>query len=222
MSGMNTRHLRPSVLALVAGLFLAPMAAHAAPTATPVPVAASSAASLPSQQVSALDNALIAAMKAGSAGQDFKARYALLAPVIEQAYDLPVVTKNSVGFLWSTLPAEQQQQLIALFTQFTITSYVSQFDSYGGQSLAVQPGDKALGNKKIVQTLLTPKGGSSVQIDYVVGQDNGSWKINDVLLNGTISQVAVHASDFASLVKSGDATQLIAALKAKIKTLQNL
>lgn len=208
---MNIRHLRPSVLALVASLFLAPMAAHAAPSTSP---------SLPSQQVTALDDALIAAMKAGSAGQNFQARYAMLAPVIEQAYDLPVVTKNSVGFLWSTLPADQQKQLIALFTQFTITSYVTQFDSYGGQSIALQPGDKTLGDKKIVRTILTPKGGSGVQIDYVVGQDDGSWKINDVLLNGTISQVAVHASDFASLVKSGDATQLIAALKAKIKTLQ--
>lgn len=208
MSGMKQHRLRPSVLVLAASLFLAPLVAHAA-VSTP-----------PSQHVAALDNALITVMKAGSQGHDFQARYKLLAPVIEQAYDLPEVTKNSVGFLWSTLPADQQQQLVQLFTEFTITSYVAQFDSYGGQTLAVLPEEKSLGDKKIVQTRLTSKNGSSVMIDYVVGQDQGEWKIDDVLLNGTISQVAVHASDFASMVKSGDATQLISALKAKIKTLQ--
>jgi phospholipid transport system substrate-binding protein len=46
-----------------------------------------------------------------------------------------------------------------------------------------------------------------------------NWQITDVLLNGTISQVAIHSSDFSALVTSGDATQLIAALKTKIAAL---
>jgi phospholipid transport system substrate-binding protein len=40
-----------------------------------------------------------------------------------------------------------------------------------------------------------------------------------VLLNGTISKVAIQASDFSALVTTGDASQLIAALKAKVATL---
>ncbi len=184
---------------------------------TPAAFAADSAASAP---ISALDSALISAMKSASAGQDFQARYKVLAPVIEQAYNLPEVTKNSVGFLWSTLPAGQQSELVDLFTQFTVSSYVSQFDGYSGQAITVLPQEKPLGQKKIVETKLSSPDGSGVEIDYVVADDGNGWKINDVLLNGTISQVAVHASDFASLVKSGDASQLIAALKSKIKTLQ--
>lgn len=199
-------NLRSPVLALAASLLI-----------TPAAFAAGSASSVP---VSALDNALISAMKSASAGQDFQARYNTLAPVVEQAYDLPEVTKNSVGFLWSTLPAAQQSELIDLFTQFTISSYVSQFDGYNGQTISVLPEEKPLGQKKIVETKLTSADGSEVEIDYVVAGNGNDWKINDVLLNGTISQVAVHASDFASLVKSGDASQLISALQSKIKTLQ--
>ncbi len=201
-----TQVFRSPVLALTASLLLMPAA-----------FAADSAASAP---VSALDSALISAMKSASAGQNFQTRYKVLAPVIEQAYDLPEVTKNSVGFLWSTLPAGQQSELIDLFTQFTVSSYVSQFSGYSGQAIAVLPQEKPLGQKKIVETKLSSPDGSGVEIDYVVADDGNGWKINDVLLNGTISQVAVHASDFASLVKSGDASQLIAALKSKIKTLQ--
>ena len=206
MSSMKFRYFRAPALALVAGLVMAPFAYAVAST--------------PSQPVSVLDNALISLMKSASAQESFQARYQTLAPVIEQSYNLPLVTQNSVGFLWSTLPAAQQKELIDLFTKFTISSYVSQFDGFSGQKLALLPDEKALGEKKIVLTQLTSPDGTSVQIDYVMGKEGDDWKINDVLLNGTISQVAVHASDFASLVKSGDASKLILALQAKIKTLQ--
>ncbi len=205
MRGM--KHIFRSVaLALAGGLMMAPAA-----------LAADSDAIAP---VSALDAALIVTMKSGLAGKKFQTRYDALAPVVKQTYDLPEVTKNSVGLLWSTLPASQQSELIDLFTQFTVSSYVSQFNSYSGQTLTVIPPVKALGQKKIVETKLSSDDGG-VELDYVVAYTDHAWKIDDVLLNGTISQVAVHASDFASLVKSGDASQLISALKTKIAVLQN-
>lgn len=197
---------RSAALALAGGLFMMPSA-----------MAAGSDATTP---VAALDNAIILTMKSALAGQKFQVRYDALEPVVVRAYDLPEVTKNSVGFLWSTLPAAQQSELIDLFTQFTVSSYVSEFNSYSGQTLSVIPPVKPLGQKKIVETNLSSDGGG-VELDYVVADTNNVWKIDDVLLNGTISQVAVHASDFASLVKSGDASQLIAALKTKIAALQN-
>ncbi|WP_298225515.1 ABC transporter substrate-binding protein [Acidocella sp.] len=185
------------------------------------PVDALAATSTANAPIVALDNALISAMKSAAAGQNFQARYNALAPVVEQTYDLPLVTKNSVGFLWSTLPAAQQNELISLFTRFTVSSYVSQFNGYNGQTITIIPPEKTLGQKKIVETELRSSDGNGIKIDYLVANSNGTWKIDDVLLNGTISQVAVHASDFASLVKNGDASQLISALKAKIKVLES-
>lgn len=191
-----------------AGLVLAlafPLAATAAP-----PEAA---------PVSALDAALLATMKAGSAGQSFAARYAALDPVVKQTYNLPLVTQNSVGFSWATLPAAQQKQLMALFEQFTVASYVSQFKGEGAKFVLL-PAEKSLGANKIVETQIVPADGSApTEIDYVVANGPAGWQITDVLLNGTISQVAVHASDFSALVSGGDAVRLIAALRAKITTL---
>jgi phospholipid transport system substrate-binding protein len=43
----------------------------------------------------------------------------------------------------------------------------------------------------------------------------------DVLLDGTISRVAVQRSDFASLVTQGNASQLISSLRSKVSTLSN-
>jgi phospholipid transport system substrate-binding protein len=172
--------------------------------------------------VASLDSALIATMKAGSASESFAQRVAALKPVVDRSFNLPVITQNSVGFLWNTLPAAQQQQLTALMEQFTVASYVSQFNSYNGEQINLLPAEKALGEKRIVQTQIVPSDGSSpTEIDYVSGQDGTGWQISDVLLNGTISQVAIHSSDFSALVTSGDASQLIAALKTKIAALAN-
>jgi phospholipid transport system substrate-binding protein len=170
--------------------------------------------------VLALNSALIATMKAASAGDSFAARVAALDPVVKQSFNLPVVEQNSVGFLWSTIPAAQQATLSTVFEQFTVASYVSQFKSYGGTQIQLLPAEKSLGDKKIVETQIVPGGGGSpTEIDYVVANGDNGWQITDVLLNGTISQVAVHSSDFSSLVTSGDASKLITALQSKVSML---
>jgi phospholipid transport system substrate-binding protein len=50
-----------------------------------------------------LDAALRVAMKAGQ-GTPFEQRYAALAPVVEQTFDLNAVLAGSVGLRWSGLP----------------------------------------------------------------------------------------------------------------------
>jgi phospholipid transport system substrate-binding protein len=170
--------------------------------------------------VQALNAALIASMKAGSAGESFQSRAAALAPVVNASYDMAEVEKNSVGFLWSTIPAAQQERVAAAFEKFTVASYVSEFSKYNGETITLLPTEKALGADKIVETEIVPADGSApTRLDYVVANGPAGWQITDVLLNGTLSQVAIHSSDFSSLVTSGNATQLIAALEKKTATL---
>ncbi len=47
-----------------------------------------------------------------------------------------------------------------------------------------------------------------------------AWKAVDVLLDGSISRVAVQRSDFRALVGSGDAGKLIATLRTKTEALE--
>ena len=163
--------------------------------------------------IESLDSALLAVMKAGSANASFQSRYDQLSPQVEKTLNLSVILQNSVGVLWSTLPAAQQHQLETVFEQFTVASYVNGFSSYGGQQIQLLPNERSLG-------AATADGGAPTRLDYVMADtpDSG-WQATDVLLNGTISKVAIQSSDFSSLVTSGDASQLIAALKSKVAAL---
>ena len=168
----------------------------------------------------ALNAALIDAMKAGSNNASFTARYNALDPVVKSAFNLSVILQNSTGFFWSTLPAAQQQELMKVFEQFTVASYVNGFDNYGGQQIQLLPDERTIGAKKVVETQIVPTDGSDpTRLDYVMANGANCWQATDVLLDGTISKVAIQNSDFSSEVTSGDASQLITALKSKVADL---
>jgi phospholipid transport system substrate-binding protein len=189
----------------------------AALAATPLLAEAATPESAP---IEALNAGLIATMKSGSANASFTSRYQALEPVVQKAFNLEVILKNSTGFYWATLPAAQQQELEKVFEQFTIASYVSAFNGYNGQSFKILPAERDVGASKVVETQIVPGDGSSpTELDYVMTNGAAGWQVTDVLLNGTISKVAIQSSDFSAEVTSGDASQLITALKAKVATL---
>lgn len=182
------------------------------------PAHAQTAANAPTAPVAALNAGLIAIMKAGDQ-TPFLQRFQTLAPVVDQAFDLPRILRISVGSYWSGLPAAQQQKLLAVFRSFIIATYVANFRDYNGEVSAVSPQTRSVGAEQVVTSTLAKPSGDSLRIDYVMGQAPGGWKIQDILLDGTISRVAVQRSDFASLLADGNATQLIASLEQKVSTL---
>ncbi len=180
----------------------------------------SDAATPEAQPIVALNAALIATMKAASANASFTSRYNALDPVIKSTFNLQVILQNSTGFFWPTLPAAQQQKLLQIFEQFTVASYVSGFNGYDGQTIEVLPAERDVGASKVVETQIVPADGSTpTRLDYVMTNGPAGWQATDVLLNGTISRVAIQSSDFSSQVTSGDASQLISALQAKVAAL---
>ena len=166
-----------------------------------------------------LDAALLVAMKAGQ-GTPFEQRYAALAPVVEQTFDLDAVLAGSVGLRWSGLPDDQKTQLLAAFRRYSVASYTSSFNHFSGQSFQVLPAVRPVGNGEvIVQSKLVSGDGSVTPLNYVMRNGPSGWKAVDVLADGSISRVAVQRSDFRSLLDSGGVPHLVAALQNKVANL---
>jgi phospholipid transport system substrate-binding protein len=172
----------------------------------------------PRQPVDELYVALRAAMRAGRA-TPFKQRFDQLAPVIDRVFDLDAILQTSVGLRWPSLDAASRQSLAAVFRTFTIASYTANFDNDNGEKLEVLPQTRTVGSETVVESSLVPANGDPVRIDYVMRQGQGGWRIVDVLLDGSISRVAVQRSDFRSLLRSGNATALIQSLQRKVSDL---
>ena len=147
----------------------------------------------------------------------FAQRAQVLAPIIDQVFNLPTVLQNSVGLRYRTLPDEQKQRLLEQFRQFTVARYVSNFAPGGTDTFKVDPAATAspVAGEQIVHTQILA-GDASTTLNYVMRPGPaGAWQVVDVLLDGNISQVAVQRADFGSSLSSGDATPLIDSLRKK-------
>ena len=162
-----------------------------------------------------LSDALLRVMKLAH-DAPFDQRFAVLAPVVDQAFDLPLILRISVGADWTTLPAAQQASLQASFRRYTIATYLNSFNSFDGERFDVLPQTRDLGTSLVVPTHIVPRGGNPTSIDYVFRKTGPTWKIVDVLLDGSVSRLALQRSDFRSSVQPGDASRLIARLQQNV------
>lgn len=168
--------------------------------------------------IAELNAGLLAQMKAGRA-VPFATRYAQLAPVIERVFDLPSILRACVGLRWAELAQDDQTQLLDAFRSYTVSSYVANFDNYGGQRFVILPDKLSVGEQVVVATQIVPLSGTPARIDYVLRPEAGGggviWKAIDIMLDGYISQVAVRRSEFYGLLRDGGVAKLIATLHRK-------
>jgi phospholipid transport system substrate-binding protein len=164
--------------------------------------------------VEQLHAGLISIMKAGKT-VSFRQRYETIAPVIGRSFDLEAIVRQVVGPRWASLPADQQAALADAFRRYTIASYVANFDTYSGQRFDTEPGVRAVGNDRVVETRIALPGGRAHALDYVMRQESGGWKVVDVLAEGSISRVASQRSEMRSLLADGGGAELLVSLRQK-------
>ena len=165
--------------------------------------------------IARFDDALLRVMQAGTA-TEFSRRFDLIAPPVDQTFDLPAVLAVSIGPGWPTLPPDQRARLLTEFRRYTVASYVANFDVYSGQRFTILPEIRSLdAGRVVVQTCLTSVDGKATRLDYVMEPTSGNWKAVDVLAAGSISRVAVQRSDFRHVLSQGGGDALAASLRRK-------
>jgi phospholipid transport system substrate-binding protein len=163
------------------------------------------------QQIQTFYDGLLDTMKHAKA-LGLEGRYEKLRPVVQRVYDLPTMTGLAVGPTWSSLAPADQKALIAAFERMTLANYAKNFDGYDGEKFIVDPDVQSRGDDRIVKSTLVAKD-QTVPFVYRMrqtgGQTGGTWKIVDVYLNGSISELATRRSDFAATLGSGGASALV-------------
>ena len=202
---MKRRHALFGAVAMLAGLASSTcaVAAEVDPAVAPIRV---------------FYDALLTAMKQAEQ-LGVRGRYDKLAPVIRSTFDLPAMTRIAVGPDWTAIPPEQQAALLDHFARMTIATYANRFDGWSGQSFEVDPEILARNTGRIVRTkLLRPKE-EPVTLNYLMRGAGDTWKIVDIYLSGTISELATQRSEFGAILKTGGPAALIESLRQQIDKL---
>lgn len=156
---------------------------------------------------------LLSTMKQGKT-LGIKGRYEKLKPVIEQSFDMPGMTRLSVGPVWNTMSDADHEALTKALTRYTVASYAANFKAFDGEKFVVEPAAKDRNADKVVFSKLIA-GSDTIPFNYLMRKNGAAWKVIDIYLNGFVSQMAKQRSDFGATVQAGGA----AALEKKINTL---
>ncbi len=164
--------------------------------------------------VQGLYDALLGTMKNGRIlGQS--GRFTQIEPVIRRTFDIPSMTRLSVGpSYWAGLNEAQRQQLTDSFGRYISAIYADRFDSYAGQKLQVT-GEQPNPAGVMVKSQIVKANGEPVNVDYLMRRNGEGWLISDIYLDSAISEVATRRSEFAAILRTDGVDGLIVALNRK-------
>jgi phospholipid transport system substrate-binding protein len=169
----------------------------------------------PKATAQGLCDALISVMKQGSA-MTFAGREGVLAPEVRQDLDLAAMCRIVVGPPWRTFSAADKQEVTAAFSDYSVANYAQRFKSYSGERFEVDPVPSTLPNGDcVVHTKLYTADPEPVQLDYMMRLSEGRWRIIDVFLSGTISELAARRSEYSLVLRTGGAPALVDLLRKK-------
>jgi len=185
----------------------------------PTSVEANAANASPTSVVDALHESLLHVMK-NAEELGYQGRFDALSETIPALFDISFMAEKSVGRYWKTADDAERQHLLETFTEFTIANYAGNFDGYSGETFETLDVVDSTHGTQLVRSRLIESDGDVVQLDYRLrSEDDGSWKIIDVYLNGTVSELAMRRSEYSALIQREGFDSLIVALNQKITDL---
>lgn len=141
--------------------------------------------------------------------------YALVDEIAVPHFDFERMSSWVLGKHWRTASPEQRALFTEQFRALLIRTYATAMAEYSGQKINYLPfkADPAA-TEVTVKTEIEQPGGPSIPINYSLFQNNGEWKVYDVIIDNT-SLVANYRSSFASEIRNGGLDALIAKLAAR-------
>jgi len=169
----------------------------------------------PEQVIQYLQSSLLHVMQDGEK-LGYDGRYKYLEPVIDQSHDVDLIIKTILGATyWSQLDVTQQNLMVETFRQLSIATYAGRFTHHEGEQFRIIEQRDLPRDQVLVRSQLTQSDGGTVNFDYVLHQDQGHWRITNILFDG-VSDLAIKRGEYRAILQRSGFQALIDMLKEKI------
>jgi phospholipid transport system substrate-binding protein len=143
-----------------------------------------------------------------------RGRYEKLAPAINATFDVAGMTRTASGPGWDQATPAQQSAIMSAFAHLMAATYASRFTAFNGEKFElVDVVDQPPG--KLVRTRIVKSDGQPVALDYQMRSVAGGWKVADVQLDGSISELAIRRSEFGSILRQRGPDALATTIRQK-------
>lgn len=139
----------------------------------------------------------------------------LVNEIVLPHFDFIKMTRTAMGKYWKRANETQQQAIVKEFRSLLVRTYSVALLNYSGQKieyLALRESKQP--DRVTVQTLVTEvDGGPRIPVDYRLIQNDESWKVYDVVIDG-VSLVSNYRTSFSGQIRRGGIDGLIAELQS--------
>ena len=132
---------------------------------------------------------------------------------VKSLYDAKKMIQMIVGSQWSKITKEEKKKLTQVFEEYITSNYLRMFKKIKNPSFKLIDEKKIGNNYILIKTYLVINDHENVEINYLLIKKKNEWRIFDVLLAGSVSEIATKKSEFSKYLKNNDINQLINALK---------
>lgn len=151
----------------------------------------------------------------------FQGRVDALRPLMDRTFDLGFMASKTVGGHWRKLSPEDKARWSDLFAQFSTANYAGRFTGFKGEQFLTLGVEEAARDTRMVLTRIVVPDDKDVELNYrLLKTPEGEWKVIDVYLDGTVSELALRRSEYASALKRQGFEELVAAVQTKIESLK--
>lgn len=162
----------------------------------------------PAAVIATYQAGLLATMKRAKT-LGYTGRYKMLTPVVRKAFDLPYLARRAAGRRWRSFSAPQRARYAKAFASLSISSHATRFKGFSGEGFRTMGVDDPGRGYRLVRTEVVRPKAKNVKIAYLMQKRGGRWKIIDVFLKGTISEVATRRSEFTAILRDKGVDTLI-------------
>ena len=143
-------------------------------------------------------------------------RQARFRQLFHEDFDGAGIARFVLGRYWRGASGQEQQEFVKLFENYLVFVYTARLANFGGETFNIR-GSRSDGDGAIVSTdVISPGSTSPLRMDWRLVNDNGAYKINDVIIEG-VSMAVTQRSEFASVIQrnGGQVSRLIALMREK-------
>jgi phospholipid transport system substrate-binding protein len=149
----------------------------------------------------------------------YQGRLERLTPALEQAFDFAFMAEKALGSHWKDLSEPDRARWARAFKDLTLANYAARFERFSGQTFTRLGDEPGTNGTVLVQTKVTDPGDEDVELSYRLRTTEAGWKIIDVYLKGTVSELALRRSEYVSVLERDGFGALLATLDRKIADL---
>jgi len=150
----------------------------------------------------------------------YRGRYERLAPAVTRAFDSAFMARAVIGRQWKKLSEEEQRRWVAAFRDFTIANYAARLNRDTGQKFELTGARLDDDGTVVVLSRVLDPGKETIDLNYRLRQTDDGWKIIDVYARGTVSELALRRSEYASVLKHEGFPKLLETIRGKIADLE--